>query len=107
MEINPRELQRMSSIRYDWTKEEILEIYNRPLIDLIYEAATVHRQHHDPTDVQVSTLLSIKTGGCSEDCGYCSQSARYQTKVERSELLGIEEVRKAAKSAKQSGSSRL
>ncbi|MCB9186517.1 MAG: biotin synthase BioB [Flavobacteriales bacterium] len=97
----------MSSIRYDWTKEEILEIYNRPLIDLIYEAATVHRQHHDPTDVQVSTLLSIKTGGCSEDCGYCSQSARYQTKVERSELLGIEEVRKAAKSAKQSGSSRL
>ena len=59
----------MSEVRHNWTKEEILEIYNRPMMDLLYEAATIHRKQHDPNVVQVSTLLSIKTGGCSEDCG--------------------------------------
>lgn len=97
----------MSNIRHDWTKEEILEIYNRPLIDLIYEAATVHRLHNDPKKVQVSTLLSIKTGGCSEDCGYCPQAARYHTKIEKNDLLSVEDVRKAATDAKSAGSSRL
>lgn len=84
-----------------------MEIYNRPLIDLIYEAATVHRQYNDPKQVQVSTLLSIKTGGCSEDCGYCPQAARYQTKIEKNDLLSVEAVRKAAQNAKEAGSSRL
>jgi biotin synthase len=61
----------MEAIRHNWTKEEILEVYNRPLIDLIYQASTIHRQYHDAREVQVSTLLSIKTGGCPEDCAYC------------------------------------
>ena len=67
--------------RHNWTKEEIVAIYNKPLMELLYEAATVHRKYHDPNSVQVSTLLSIKTGGCSEDCAYCPQSARYETEV--------------------------
>ncbi|MFT7628642.1 MAG: biotin synthase, partial [Ulvibacter sp.] len=61
----------MSEIKYNWTKEEILKIYNQPLMELLYEAATLHRESHNPNQVQVSTLLSIKTGGCPEDCGYC------------------------------------
>ena len=97
----------MSDIRHNWTKDEILEIYNRPLIDLIYEAAKVHREHNDPKEVQVSTLLSIKTGGCPEDCSYCPQAARYQTKIEKNDLLSVEDVRKAAEKAKAAGSSRL
>ena len=80
-----------------WTKEEILEIYNRPLIELLYEAATVHRQHHDPREVQVSTLLSIKTGGCPEDCGYCPQAARYHTDIATNDLMSLDQVKEAAK----------
>ena len=64
------------------TKEELLALYNKPLLELVFEAATVHREHHNPRDVQMSSLLSIKTGGCSEDCGYCPQAARYSTDVE-------------------------
>ena len=60
----------MSVVKHDWTREEILEVYNKPMMELLYEAATVHRENHDPNLVQVSTLLSIKTGGCPEDCGY-------------------------------------
>ena len=97
----------MSDIRHDWTKEEILEIYNRPLIDLIYEAAKVHREHNDPKEVQVSTLLSIKTGGCPEDCAYCPQAARYHTDIEKNDLMTVDQVRKAAEDAKAGGSSRL
>lgn len=97
----------MSDIRHDWTKEEILEVYNRPLIDLIYEAAKVHREHNDPKEVQVSTLLSIKTGGCPEDCAYCPQAARYHTDIEKNDLMTVEQVRKAAEDAKAGGSSRL
>jgi biotin synthase len=66
----------MSITRHNWTKEEIIAIYNKPMMDLLYEAASIHREHHDPNVVQVSTLLSIKTGGCPEDCGY-STSQRY------------------------------
>jgi biotin synthase len=97
----------MSEIKHDWTKEEILEIYNRPLIDLIYEAAKVHREHNDPKEVQVSTLLSIKTGGCPEDCSYCPQAARYHTDIEKNDLMTLEQVRSAAQDAKDGGSSRL
>lgn len=97
----------MAEIRHDWTREQVLEIYNRPLIDLIHEAATVHRQYHDPHEVQVSTLLSIKTGGCPEDCAYCPQAARYHTDIEKNDLMTVEQVRDAASKAKAAGSSRL
>ena len=97
----------MSETRHNWTKEEILEIYNKPLMELLYEAATIHRQSHDPNVVQVSTLLSIKTGGCSEDCGYCPQAARYHTGVEGDDLMGVSQVKAQALRAKASGSSRV
>jgi biotin synthase len=94
-------------IRNDWTKEEILDIYNKPLMELLYEAATVHRKHHDPNKVQVSTLLSIKTGGCPEDCGYCPQAARYHTDIEGNDLMSVSQVKAQALRAKASGSSRV
>ena len=93
--------------RHNWTKEEILEIYNKPLMELLYEAATVHRLHHDPNTVQVSTLLSIKTGGCPEDCGYCPQAARYHTDIEGNDLMSVQQVKAQALRAKASGSSRV
>lgn len=94
-------------IRHNWTKEEIMAIYNKPMMDLLYEASTVHRQHHDPNVVQVSTLISIKTGGCPEDCGYCPQAARYHTGVEGNDLMTVDEVKLHAQSAKDGGSSRV
>ncbi|UNZ00010.1 biotin synthase BioB [Zhouia spongiae] len=97
----------MTENRHNWTKEEILEIYNKPLMELLYQAATVHREHHDPNVVQVSTLLSIKTGGCPEDCGYCPQAARYHTKVEGNDLMSVQQVKAQALRAKESGSSRV
>ncbi|SDH05204.1 biotin synthase BioB [Psychroflexus sediminis] len=93
--------------RNDWTKEEILDIYNKPLMELLYEAATIHRKHHDPNKVQVSTLLSIKTGGCPEDCGYCPQAARYHTDIEGNDLMSVSQVKAQALRAKASGSSRV
>jgi biotin synthase len=93
--------------RNDWTKEEILEIYNKPLMELLYEAATIHRIHHDPNKVQVSTLLSIKTGGCPEDCGYCPQAARYHTDIEGNDLMSVSQVKAQALRAKSAGSSRV
>ena len=90
-----------------WKLEEIRDIYNKPLIELVFEAATVHREYHDPREVQVSTLLSIKTGGCPEDCGYCPQAARYHTDIEANDLMSLEQVKTAAKDAQESGSSRL
>ena len=97
----------MSEIKYNWTKEEILEIYNQPLMELLYKAATVHRESHNPNQVQVSTLLSIKTGGCPEDCGYCPQAARYHTDLEGNDLMGVQQVKAQALRAKASGSSRV
>lgn len=93
--------------RHNWTKEEILEIYNKPFMELLYEAATVHREHHDPNTVQVSTLLSIKTGGCPEDCGYCPQAARYHTDLEGNDLMSVNQVKAQALRAKEAGSSRV
>lgn len=89
------------------TKEAILELYNKPLLELVFEAATVHREFHNPREVQMSSLLSIKTGGCAEDCGYCPQAARYHTDVEAQKLMSVESVIEQAKNAKQNGSSRL
>lgn len=94
-------------MRHDWTREEIMEIYNTPLMELLYRAATVHREHHDPNTVQVSTLLSIKTGGCPEDCGYCPQAARYHTDIEGNDLMTVQHVKAQALRAKASGSSRV
>lgn len=90
-----------------WTKEAVLAIYNKPLMELIYEAAQTHRENHNPLEVQISTLLSIKTGGCSEDCGYCPQAARYATDVESEDLMKVSQVKAQALRAKANGSSRL
>ncbi|MEX0287922.1 MAG: biotin synthase BioB [Flavobacteriaceae bacterium] len=97
----------MSAVRHNWTKTEILDIYNKPLMELLYEAASVHREHHDPNTVQVSTLLSIKTGGCPEDCGYCPQAARYHTDIEKNDLMTVQHVKAQALRAKAAGSSRV
>ncbi len=97
----------MIETRHDWTRKEILEIYNKPIMELLYEAATVHRAFHDPNTVQVSTLLSIKTGGCPEDCGYCPQAARYHTAVENEGMMSVQQVKAQALRAKSSGSSRI
>ena len=94
-------------IRNDWTIEEIQEIYNAPLLDLIYRAASAHRQYNNTGEVQVCTLLSIKTGGCSEDCAYCPQAARYQTDIEVEPLMTVEKVKARAAVAKANGASRL
>ena len=89
------------------TQEELLALYNKPLLELVFEAATVHRLHHNPREIQMSSLLSIKTGGCSEDCGYCPQAARYSTDVEAEKLMTVNSVIDQAKTAKDNGSSRL
>ena len=94
-------------IRHDWTTEEVLERYRLPLSELVYRAQGVHRRHHDPAVVQRCTLLSIKTGACPEDCAYCPQSARYETGVERQELLDPETVLAAARAAREDGSTRF
>lgn len=94
-------------IRNDWSLEEIHEIYNTPLLELIYKAATVHKEYNDTAEVQVCTLLSIKTGGCSEDCAYCPQAARYNTGVNVQALMKKEEVLQYAQKAKNAGSTRF
>ena len=104
---SPRQYISMSEVKHNWTKEAILDIYNKPLMELLYEAATVHRKFHDPNTVQVSTLLSIRTVGCPEDCGYCLQAARYHTNVEGNDLMSVQQVKAQALRAKSSGSSRV
>ena len=89
------------------TRETLLALYNKPLLELVFEAATIHRQFHNPREVQMSSLLSIKTGGCPEDCGYCPQAARYHTDVEAHKLMTVESVIEQAQNAKANGSSRL
>lgn len=90
-----------------WSVAQIVELFELPFSDLIHRAQSVHREHFDPNAVQVSTLLSIKTGGCSEDCGYCPQAARYHTDIEDQDLMALEEVVAAAKAAKDSGATRF
>lgn len=97
----------MSDLKHDWTIEEISEIYNKPFLELVFEAATAHRKFHDPREVQVSSLISIKTGGCPEDCAYCPQAARYHTDIKVHKLMEVEEVKAQAESAKASGASRM
>jgi len=90
-----------------WTVAEIEALFALPFNDLIFKAQNVHRANFDPNEVQVSTLLSIKTGGCSEDCGYCSQSAHHETPVEREPLMALDEVVSAAAQAKENGATRF
>ena len=97
----------MTPIRNNWTKEEIAEIYNTPVMDLIYRAATVHREFFNAQEVQVCTLLSVKTGGCPEDCAYCPQAARYHTDVKVEKLMEVHEVLGKALEAKEAGSTRF
>jgi len=96
-----------TSIRNDWTVEQVEQIYNLPILDLIYQGATVHRQHNDPQEVQVCTLLSVKTGGCPEDCAYCPQAARYNTGLQAHTLLPVDEVLQKAQEAKDADSTRF
>ena len=93
--------------RHRWAVAEVEALFELPLLDLVFRAQQVHRSHFDPQEVQRSTLLSIKTGGCSEDCGYCSQSARYDTGLERERLMPIAEVLENARAAKAKGASRF
>lgn len=93
--------------RNTWTPEEIKEIYNTPLLDLIYHSSTVHRRFHNPSEVQLCTLMNIKTGGCSEDCKYCAQSSRYDTGLKAEKIVKVEDVIEAAKEAKANGSTRF
>ena len=90
-----------------WEKQEVSDIFAKPFNDLLFEAQSIHRTHHNPNSIQASTLLSIKTGACPEDCAYCPQSARYDTGLERERLLSLDEVRAAAQNAKQQGATRF
>jgi biotin synthase len=94
-------------IRHDWTREEVEALFALPFNDLLFRAQTVHRQYFDPNQVQVSTLLSIKTGACPEDCAYCPQSTRYDTGLEAEKLMEVEKVLEQARAAKASGATRF
>jgi len=96
-----------STLRHDWSLDEIQALLDQPFNDLLFQAQTAHRAQFDPNTVQASSLISIKTGACSEDCGYCSQSSKYTTELEPERLLPVEDVVKAANIAKEKGASRF
>ncbi len=104
-QVNPRSTS--TNLRHDWSLQEIEALLQKPFNDLLFEAHTLHRQFHAANEVQISSLLSIKTGACPEDCGYCSQSARHNTEIEKERLLPLDEVIEKAKIAKSNGSSRF
>src|SRR5688572_19951902 len=97
----------LGSVRTDWTLQEVQALFALPFNDALFHAQRVHRQHFDPNTVQISTLLSIKTGGCPEDCGYCSQSVRFDTGVEATPLMSTEAVLEKARAARASGATRF
>ena len=99
--------QSLASVRHDWTLAQVQALFDLPFNDLMFQAQTIHRQHFNPNEVQVSTLLSIKTGACPEDCKYCSQSARNKTDLETERLMEVENVLATAKAAKEQGSTRF
>src|SRR5271154_3004704 len=99
--------QAFDDVRHDWTREELRELFDLPFSDLVYRAQTVHRMHFDANAVQISTLLSIKTGGCPEDCAYCPQSAHYETGVDASKLMNVDAVVADAKAAHARGATRF
>jgi biotin synthase len=94
-------------VRHDWTREEVRALFARPFPELMFRAQSIHRRYFDPTEVQISTLLSIKTGGCPEDCAYCPQSVRYDTGVEAEKLMAVDAVLAEARAAKAAGASRF
>jgi biotin synthase len=96
-----------AALRHDWTREEIRALFALPFPELIFRAQSMHRAHFDPTEVQISTLLSIKTGGCPEDCAYCPQSAKYDTGVKAEKLMSLDAVLDEARAAKRAGASRF
>ncbi|TDZ62088.1 Biotin synthase [Colletotrichum trifolii] len=98
-----------TTVRHDWTREEISAIYYQPLMDLAFQAGSIHRRFHNPAEVQLCTLMNIKTGGCTEDCSYCAQSTRYQdgTGLQAKKVESVESVLEAARKAKQNGSTRF
>lgn len=100
-------MRKDNSARSDWTRDQVRDVYERPLLDLVFSAQQVHRQHHPPGEVQCCQLLSIKTGGCPEDCAYCPQSAHYTTGVERQALLPLQEVVETARQARAAGATRF
>jgi biotin synthase len=97
----------LGQVRHDWTRAEVGALYKLPFPDLMFEAARIHRIHFDPSEVQISTLLSIKTGGCPEDCAYCPQSAQYSTGVKAEKLMELDAVLHEARAAKAAGASRF
>lgn len=96
-----------SPVRHDWTLDEITALFDLPFMELVFRAATIHRQTFNPSEVQLSQLLSVKTGGCAENCGYCSQSAHFDTGLKASRLMQVEAVLSAAKAAKDGGAQRF
>ena len=94
-------------LRHDWTLDEVLALHDLPITDLLLRAQTVHREHHSPDAVQLCTLLSVKTGGCSEDCGYCPQSSKHEGSVEAEKMLSVEDVIASARRAREAGSTRF
>lgn len=96
-----------AALRHDWTREEVEALFERPFNDLLFEAQAIHRRHFDANRVQISTLLSIKTGACPEDCAYCPQSIHHNTGLERERLLPVKEVVEAAKAAREQGATRF
>ncbi|MBI4755479.1 MAG: biotin synthase BioB [Betaproteobacteria bacterium] len=105
--MSPAEIAAPPANRARWSTRAVEALFERPFADLLFHAQQVHRAHFDANAVQRSTLLSIKTGGCSEDCGYCSQSARHDTRVGRDELMSLDEVRHAARAARDQGATRF
>lgn len=100
-------MQNMNEIKNNWTLEEVRRIYHTPLLDLVHQAASIHREHHNAQAVKLSTLISIKTGGCVEDCAYCAQSSRYQTHVQKPHFLSKDETIKLAQEALDKGIPRV
>jgi biotin synthase len=99
--------QTFATVRHDWTKSEIAALFDLPFMELVFRAATVHRQTFDPSEVQLSQLLSVKTGGCAENCGYCSQSAHFDTGLKASKLMPADQVLAAARAARDGGAQRF
>lgn len=106
LDVSPGASDAKDGLRHDWTEAEALGLFALPFSDLLFEAQTTHRRHFDPNQVQMSTLLSIKTGGCPEDCAYCPQSAEYDTGVKATKLMAVDAVLAEARRAKEAGATR-
>src|SRR5262245_4786887 len=107
MTLAPSECEDLGAVRHDWTRAEVRALFELPFPELIFRAQRMHRLHFDPTEVQISTLISIKTGGCPEDCAYCPQSSHYQTSVKAEKLMRVDAVVAEARAAKSAGASRF